>query len=54
MTLIFVFRFAISFYFVILAIYEIELFPAQIKGIAIGFASALGTVASTISPVVFG
>lgn len=54
MVLIFVFRFAISFYFVIFAIYSTELFPAQIKGVAIGFASALGTVASTLSPIIFG
>jgi hypothetical protein len=54
MVLIFVFRFAISFYFVLFSIYSTELFPAQIKGVAIGFASALGTVASTTSPVIFG
>lgn len=54
MVLLFVFKFAISYYWIILAIYQTELFPAQIKGLAIGFAAAIGSFASTILPVLLG
>jgi hypothetical protein len=54
MGLIFVFRFSISFEFSLFLIYCNELFPSQMRGLGIGFSSALGTTASTLSPLLFG
>lgn len=52
--LIFVFRFCSSLEFAIFLVYTNEVFPTQIRGIGLGISSALGTVASTASPYIFG
>jgi len=51
---IFIFRFSVSFEFALFLLYCNELYPAQIRGLGIGISSAIGTIASTGTPLIFG
>jgi sugar phosphate permease len=51
---IFFFRFSIAIEFALFLVYTVELFPARIVGLGNGAVSAVGTIASTLSPLILG
>jgi hypothetical protein len=51
---VFIFRGSIAFYFCFFQIYFCELYPARARGIGSGIVSAVGTLASTSSPIYLG
>jgi hypothetical protein len=54
LVLIFIFRAAVSLYFCIFYLYVNELYPSRVSGIGLGIISAVGIIATTISPIVLG
>jgi sugar phosphate permease len=52
--IIFIFRACISFFFCFFQIYVCELFPSRARGMGFGIVSAVGTLASTSSPIYLG
>ena len=51
---VFIFRACISFFFCFFQIYFCELYPARARGMGAGIVSAIGTLASTSSPIYLG
>lgn len=51
---VFIFRACVAFYFCYFQIYFCELYPARARGIGAGVVSAVGTLASTSSPIYLG
>ena len=52
--IVFIFRGSIAFYFCYFQIYFCELYPARARGLGSGIVSAVGTLASTSSPIYLG
>ena len=52
--IVFIFRAAVSLYFCIFYLYVNELYPSRVSGIGLGIISAIGIIATTISPIVLG
>ena len=52
--IIFIFRLSISCYFIILYVYMVELYPARSRAIGNGIVSAVGTLGSTLAPIILG
>lgn len=51
---VFIFRASIAFFFCFFQIYACELYPSRARGIGTGIVSAVGTLASTSSPIYLG
>jgi sugar phosphate permease len=51
---IFIFRGCVSFFFCFFQVYFCELYPARARGMGSGIVSAVGTLASTSSPIYLG
>lgn len=54
LSLVFVFRFAISMVFALNGIYSTEMYPIRVRNISGGVLSIFGTAASTLSPIIMG
>jgi len=52
--IVFIFRASVSFYFCFFQIYFCELYPSRARGMGSGVVSAIGTLASTSSPIYLG
>ncbi len=51
---IFIFRSSIALYFCVFYLYVNELYPSRVSGLGMGIVSAVGTTASTVSPILLG
>lgn len=49
-----VFRSSSALYFIIMYIYMVELFPARSRAMGAGISSSVGTLASSLSPIILG
>lgn len=54
LVIVFIFRASIAFFFCFFQVYFCELYPARARGIGAGIVSAIGTLASTSSPIYLG
>lgn len=52
--MVFIFRGCVSFFFCFFQVYFCELYPARARGMGAGIVSAVGTLASTSSPIYLG
>jgi len=52
--LVFIFRASIAFFFCFFQVYFCELYPSRARGMGAGMVSAVGTLASTSSPIYLG
>ena len=52
--IVFIFRGSIAFYFCYFQIYFCQLYPSRARGMGSGVVSAVGTLASTSSPIYLG
>jgi MFS family permease len=54
LVIVFFFRFSVSAYYITLYVYMVELYPARSRAMGNGIASAIGTLGSTLSPLLLG
>lgn len=54
LVIIFIFRLCVSFFFCFFQVYVCELYPSRARGLGSGIVSAVGTIASTVSPLLLG
>ena len=52
--LVFIFRLCIAVEYALFLVYTVELFPTRVVGLGVGALSAIGTIASTLSPLILG
>lgn len=52
--IVFIFRGSVSFFFCFFQVYACELYPGRARGMGVGIVSAVGTLASTSSPIYLG
>lgn len=52
--MVFIFRGCIAFFFCFFQVYFCELYPSRARGMGAGIVSAIGTLASTSSPIYLG
>lgn len=49
-----IFRSSSALYFILMYIYMVELYPSRSRGMGGGISSSVGTLASSLSPIILG